>query len=376
MSISAKMNGQWVGSFTGESEGSIVVDVDERESNYQGTAYLLEGNGTLPSSLVFFRTPNKEAECSFRTDLIRPIDPTTGFPTEWENISKQFPNVAFSRYADVKSCCGKDSLKLSWTTEIGVTGECVLPRSQADRPSELVPLVMDWERFKKYVSTLKPRQYLFRGQNGPWRLRTCFHRSGRANLHRFITEDIPSLYKHITAKTRHVFNLENPDQNGAFFNLIQHHGYPTPLLDWTYSPYVAAFFAYRGISNEKASIATTSENVRIHVFNQQQWRDDWTQFTFLIRPALHVSIGEFIAIENDRMIPQQSASIITNVDDIETYIKTKESETKKYLSAIDLPVRDRSQVVCELSYMGITAGSLFPGLDGACEELKQRNFNL
>lgn len=39
-----------------------------------------------------------------------------------------------------------------------------------------------------------------------------------------------------------------------------------------------------------------------------------------------------------------------------------------------LPRRDRRQAMNELSYMGITAGSLFPGLDGACEELKERNF--
>jgi len=74
------------------------------------------------------------------------------------------------------------------------------------------------------------------------------------------------------------------------------------------------------------------------------------------------------------MIPQQAASRVTNVDDIESYIQTKEFDGKKYLWAIDLPVGDRKKVVRELAYMGITAGSLFPGLDGACEELAERNF--
>jgi hypothetical protein len=74
------------------------------------------------------------------------------------------------------------------------------------------------------------------------------------------------------------------------------------------------------------------------------------------------------------MIPQQAASTITNVDDIETYIRSVEANGKTYLSAIDLPVPDRRNVVRDLSYMGITAGSLFPGFDGACEELAERNF--
>ena len=76
------------------------------------------------------------------------------------------------------------------------------------------------------------------------------------------------------------------------------------------------------------------------------------------------------------MIPQQAASTVTNIDDIESYIQSVQQNGKTYLWAIDLPVDNRRQVIRDLSYMGITAGSLFPGLDGACEELRERNFDL
>jgi hypothetical protein len=46
-----------------------------------------------------------------------------------------------------------------------------------------------------------------------------------------------------------------------------------------------------------------------------------------------------------------------------------------YLKAIDIPWRERSKVMRELRYMGITAGAMFPGLDGICEELKELNFD-
>jgi hypothetical protein len=73
------------------------------------------------------------------------------------------------------------------------------------------------------------------------------------------------------------------------------------------------------------------------------------------------------------MLPQQSVSMLTNIDDIETYITTKDAV---YLKAIDIPVRERTHVMRELRYMGITAGSMFPGLDGLCEELRELNFEI
>lgn len=252
----------------------------------------------------------------------------------------------------------------------------MLTRSEAGQPSAISAQESDWGAYKEYVATLEPRRNLFRGQKERWRLRTSFHRTGRTDLERFLREDIQVLRKHLSARTKHIFNLEIGDEFGAFLNLLQHHGYPTPLLDWTYSPYVAAFFAYREVSNVEAHNSKSNDKVRIHVFDHSQWRKDWNQVLLLILPDFHLSIGEFLAIENERMVPQQAASTVTNIDDIESYIMSKQSVEKKYLGAIDLPKRDRKHVIRELSYMGITAGSLFPGLDGACEELRERNFEL
>jgi hypothetical protein len=371
------MKGQWIGTYTGASTGEIILNIDERPSYFQGVAYLNEENTNIPNTATFFRTNHKEGDFQFRTDLILPINPLSGVTDSWENVKRHYADdVSVSKFADVVGSWNGDTLSLSWTTDIGVSDNCTLPRSKAELPSELVPLDKEWESYKSYVASLEGRRYLFRGQNKPWRLRTSFHRAGRADLTRFLSEDIQTLHRQLSARTKHVFNLEIPNENGAFFNLVQHHGYPTPLLDWTYSPYVAAFFAYRGISKEETEKAAPTDKVRILVFDQDQWRSDWNQLLTLVNAGLHLSIGEFMAIENERMIPQQAASTVTNIDDIESYIRSKESQGKTYLSAIDLPVRDREKVVLELRYMGITAGSMFPGLDGACEELKERNFEI
>jgi hypothetical protein len=89
-----------------------------------------------------------------------------------------------------------------------------------------------------------------------------------------------------------------------------------------------------------------------------------------------LSVIEFLAIDNERLIPQQAVTTMTNIDDIEIYILSKENVKKyKYLWAIDIPVAERNYVMRELSFMGITAGSLFPGLDGACEDLREKMFD-
>ncbi len=372
------MNGQWMGQYAGSNTGSIIVNMDDRDDHYEGMAFLIDSNSKLPAIAASVKTNDKARTIQLKTSTIRSINPHTLFIDSWESVKEFYPDVTFPNEADVKGDWNEERLILNWATNIGTSGWATLPKSKAGTPSENIPLVKitDWESYKRYVSSLESRRYLFRGQNEPRRLRTKFHRSGRADLGRFVSNDIQTLHKHLSARTRHIFNLNIPDENGAFFNLVQHHGYPTPLLDWTYSPYVAAFFAYHRISNSDAAKALDNAKVRIFIFDQKIWRNDLIQVQFLNTPHPHFSILEFIAIDNERMIPQQAASSVTNIDDIETYIKSKETKEKKYLQIIDLPVKERTKVMGELSHMGITAGSLYPGLDGACEELKERFFKI
>ena len=51
-----------------------------------------------------------------------------------------------------------------------------------------------------------------------------------------------------------------PPPGYEFMVYLRHHGFPTPLLDWTRSPYIAAFFAFQNSGKE--------ENVAIFTFNE------------------------------------------------------------------------------------------------------------
>jgi hypothetical protein len=369
------MNGQWIGEYAGTGNGRLMINVDDRGSHFEGVAYLRPQDKDVPWTGAGFETVNKDREFRFDTRNLWPIHPQTGYPASWDEIKQFYPTeFKVSDQAEVTGQWDEYRLKLSWRTNVGASGSSDLPHSRADQPSDLKALQMGWGEFKHYVAALAAKRHLFRGQSGPWRLRTAFHRNGRADLRRFTNEDIKVLHRRLSVRTRHIFNLAIPDENGAFFNLVQHHGYPTPLLDWTYSPYVAAFFAFRGVSKLEAAGADSTKKVRIFVLDER-WRRDVNQLAVLDRAFPHFSIAEFIAIDNERMIPQQSVSAVTNVDDIETYIQEMEiTNSRPYLSAIDLPMCERGEVFCELGYMGLTAGSLFPGLDGGCEELRESNF--
>ncbi|MEX3639902.1 FRG domain-containing protein [Paraburkholderia sp. BR14320] len=373
------MHGQWIGGFQStEWAGTITIDVESFQGDTVGSAVLfprpgLEGPVIVGQIQSTFGT----APSVYLSLLLNAVNPYNGSLLSWEQSRNQFPKFRLAKFAQAEINWTDDQMTIHWHSDINMSGHAMLRRNDgaASQASDLKSKRMTWDQFKKHVATLPLRKFVFRGQqNKAWRLRSNFHRTGRRDLVKYTWNDLPLLHRHLSARTRHLFDRSNPDENGAFLHLAQHHGFPTPLIDWTYSPYVAAFFAFKKMSVSDSQKRGTP-NVRIFLFDQDQWRSDARQISFTAAMPPHFSLLEFLSVENERLIPQQALSGLTNVDDVETYIAGFEQRAnKRYLFAIDIPANERKQVMKELALMGITAGSLFPGLDGSCEELRERLF--
>lgn len=366
------MRGQWLGRYTGDVSGSIMINLDEVKDHFEGVAYLHPDRSEIPGSVVYFHTADKRAEHDV-TAFTAPIDPRTGFQTTWDELKKLYPaEIQHSDVAQVQIKQFENSLFIEGTTDLGTTIHGELTRPDEKSESKITGEKTTWSDFKSYVSNISESGYLFRGQKEPWKLCTSFHRRGRYRISEFINNDVKQLHQRLSAMTSHYFDLSSPEQNGAFFNLLQHHGYPTPLLDWTHSPYVAAFFAFRDWPISYSG----DEYVRIYVLNKRAWQASYRQVQYLDPSYPHLSVSEFIAINNPRLSPQQAATTATNIYDIEAYVIGKEVESSvKYLHAFDIPAKERHAVMADLRFMGITAASMFPGIDGVCEELRERNFD-
>lgn len=349
-----------------------MINIDEVGDHFEGVAYLHPEENGLPGTVAYFTTNDKNTEHSV-TAFTVPIDPKTGFQTSWDDIRSLFPEgVTHSEQAKTHIRQEDNSLSVSGETDTGVTFSADLERPDQKTGSKISGQTMSWAGFKEYVSTISEEGYLFRGQKEPWRLCTSFHRRERYRISEFTNRDVKQLHQRLSAITSHFFDLTIPEQNGAFFNLLQHHGYPTPLLDWSHSPYVAAFFAFR----DRPIDYSGDESVRIYLFNRREWQSRYRQVDNLDPAFPHLSVSEFIAIDNPRLVPQQAATTATNLYDIEAYLLGKERESGiKFLQAVDIPARERNRVMTDLRFMGITAGSMFPSIDGVCEELRERNFD-
>lgn len=371
------VQGQWIGDIEGEVEGTLRVELERRGAVVSGNAYLFYApKHQIPGFKFLIRMPN---EIPYRAEVTTIYCyPDGGIMSSDDRlraekiIAERFgePPVPEKIYATFTEQLD-GSLKVDWSGQ-EQSGSETIAASKAMGDSKLVSRgdLKTWSDFRQWAIDQDPRRYIFRGQSNPFKLTTTFHRTWRSDLSAWVLDDVRRLYGAIIERVSFPLQLGNLEHNAVIWSILQHHGYPTPLLDWSFSPFVSAFFAFHTVKEDSDC------NPRIFIFDKAAWEESYGRQAFIVdaAPPQLVTI-ENMAVGNPRYAPQQALAAVSNVTDIEAFIRKREqADGKSYLEICDLPPAEGPRIMRELELMGITFGSLFPGLDGICKDLKDRLF--
>lgn len=161
--------------------------------------------------------------------------------------------------------------------------------------------------------------------------------------------------------------------------LMQHHGAPTRLLDFTKSPFVAAFFALENAVSDSAVFALNTPALwnATPVSDSTLTRDTIDprkkgnfEHYFLHSESQILWIGEPEEMDK-RLVAQSGTMVVPGVID-----KTLDEILKEYPSddalirKIVLPSHVRDEGIKELYRMNITNATLFPDLDGLARSIR------
>jgi hypothetical protein len=296
--------------------------------------------------------------------------------------------------------------------------------------SDSVEIELDgWSEFVAEFAFDDAANWIFRGQSDyGWGLGTSLQRAfNKAGIfdptHRVHVENSAIGF----FKDRSALHLPSTPQDNdllGWLAIMQHYGAPTRLQDWTLSPFVAAYFAYREDREHDAALwaihAYYCRRAAVPGAISQPWdhlgafeadyEDPATGGKVTVVRSVHETQGEH---ENEilreavrvgrgwpvpmlpfnadaRMTAQQSAFLVaTKTDFLVDALRDKDtwppqakahpfaedlarrvaitplSEPHELIKRVRLPYAWRDQALRTLRRMGITEDTMFPGIDGA-----------
>lgn len=232
-------------------------------------------------------------------------------------------------------------------------------------------MVVTWDEYKVAVSSQMEnyRQFIYRGQaNSEWVLSTTIHRTKKIPTHNdfliYFENILPFVQEPVEAWDGSRRDLSNPAHLAGFLAFLQHHGFPTPLLDWTYSPFIAAYFAFEGVNH----FSPQYESVAIYAFNQEEWLKTYKQiYDYEVNEA-HVTLLNPTYRGNPKQMFQQGTFTFTNQPNIEDHIQHNETFSGQFLQKYEISVKERTKVFKELNAMNITAMQLDPSMESVCKK--------
>lgn len=259
--------------------------------------------------------------------------------------------------------------------------------------------VNTWEDFEKQLQDLRGERdassdspessFLFRGQeDSRWLLKTTLDRKRERMLfsdyYRIISRIQPQIetlterewpipdYPEVERSTKEYDSVNLQLWSGrlpgyAYMAYLRHHGFPSPLLDWSRSPYVAGYFAF-----SKASMNATNR-VSIYVFSEIRNKLSGNDMPVLYR------FGPYVRTHRRHVLQQSEYTLCLRFDSelrFEQYDTVFDQGHHQQAACVKftIPATERPKVLRLLDASNLNAFTLFGSEESMMETLTIREF--
>jgi hypothetical protein len=253
--------------------------------------------------------------------------------------------------------------------------------------------------------------FIFRGQSSEkWNLSSKLDRIIRsASRSNYDKQQIELELLERCQKNANLY-IDNPPENldyFSWFSLIQHFGGSTRFIDFTYSPYIALFFALNSMTLEESSSVWCINKAKLWQkivdYFELQYPDSWFgNFRYATTDLFNKKVfdnnakrmNSVLVLDqkiNHKRIANQQGLFLASLDNMSDFSdciynfldirETKRDSTKsmniaelKEYSIIKFNINKKlyRHIAAELKMMNISSESLFPGLQGFIESFNFR----
>jgi len=245
-----------------------------------------------------------------------------------------------------------------------------------------------WNDYKAFTQDLSDN-WAFRGQlDTSWELRNAIERTDFINMYSGIEANF--LQEFQRGARNYLSKDETPEHLIEWLALMQHHGAPTRLLDFSKSPFIASFFAFEQgeIINEE-NIAIWAININFikskatellaNYFGDELKQSDNRLNEALFEKIFYADKYELVfPVEpfrmNRRYSLQQSIFVSTGTGHrpFMEQLQFLKDDISRSVIKIEMPAGLHKEVLRDLFRMNLNRASLFPDLDGYAASLRLR----
>ena len=236
--------------------------------------------------------------------------------------------------------------------------------------------ITSWDAFLKLVIKPPYSNWAFRGERDErWPLYSSLSRYLQSfGVHKKAWPEQEARILRIFKRKAHQFVDRPPEWEDDFqwLALMQHHGAPTRLIDFTWSPYVAAFFALErtvtdGVVWAMNPARVNSSRAAKPVRMDPRVRGNFTKY--YVKGDHHfIWMGEPHTM-NQRLIAQSGTFAVPGLLDVPLEEVLSDRDQKNILAKFVLTNPVREVGMRELYRMNITFSTLFPDLDGLARSM-------